>query len=330
MRNILLIILLFFSLAVPAQSYHFSQFYSAPLFINPALTGYIDGPYRIAGNIRSQWGTGGSPFTTVALSADAVLLKKHIQEGNTLGAGICVLNDKTLGGAVKSSTIGVSTAYNIVLDQDNIHTIGLGFQGIYNERRIDFSSLSFENQFGGSGFDPSLPIGESLPAGKTNYFDINVGSVYHMTLTDKSFFAGIGAYNVIRHKDNIQANEFRMPRRFTFIAGGQADVGYDGIFYFSMNYQEQSAAKELTVGAAYGIQVGLDKIQVINFGLWHRVKDAIIPYVGYQRDGFQAGFSFDYTISNLKTSSQVRNGFELSMIFTANDKSEIKKLLPWF
>src|SRR6476646_4282389 len=319
---------LFFSCILYGQSYHFSQFYSTPLFVNPAFTGYIDGPYRVAGNIRSQWGSAGSPFTTAAFSADAILLKKHIPDGNTLGLGICVLNDKTLGGAVQSNTVGLSTAYNIVLDEDQKHTIGLGFQGIYNERRIDFTALSFENQFGGSGFDPALPIGEELPGGKMNYFDINVGSVYHFTLPDKSFFAGFGVYNVIKHRDNIQKDEFRMPRRYTLLGGGQLDIGYDKILYFSMNYQDQGAARELTLGAAYGIQVGTDKIQVINFGLWHRVKDAIIPYVGYQRDGFQAGFSFDYTISNLKTSSQVRNGFELSMVFTADDKSEVKKVIP--
>ena len=313
-----------------AQSYHFSQFFSTPLLVNPAFTGYIDGPYRISGNYRSQWGSAGSPYTTMSLSADAMVLKNHIPEGNTLGIGLSVLSDKTLSGAIKSNSIGVSTAYNIVLDPDNKNTIGLGFQGIYNERRIDFSNLSLENQFGSNGYDPSLPPGELLPGGKTNYFDINIGSVYHFTLPQKSFFAGLGVYNVIKHKDNAQTGEYRMPRRYTFLAGGQSDVGYDGIFYFSLNHQYQAGATETTLGAAYGIQVGTDKIQVINFGIWHRLKDAIIPYVGYQRDGFQAGFSFDYTISKIKTSSQVKNGIELSMVFTANDKNEIKKMIPWF
>jgi type IX secretion system PorP/SprF family membrane protein len=282
MKLFFLMACLFFTNILYAQSYHFSQFYSTPLLINPAFTGYTDGPYRITGNFRSQWASGGSPYTTAFLSADGSVLKNHIPDGNTLGFGISFLNDKTLGGAVQSNSIGLSSAYNISLDQDNMHTIGLGFQGIYNERIIDFSNLSFENQFGGSGFDPSLSMGESLPSGKKKYFDINIGSVYHLTLPDKSFFAGLGVYNVIKHRDNIQLEEFRMPVRYTFLGGGQADVGYDGIFYFSFNYQNQGAATELTIGSAYGIQVGTDKIQVVNFGIWHRIKDAIIPYVGYQ------------------------------------------------
>jgi type IX secretion system PorP/SprF family membrane protein len=313
-----------------AQSYHFSQFYSTPLLINPAFTGYMDGPYRISGNYRSQWGSAGSPYATASLSVDGSILKKHIPEGNTLGVGISILNDNTLQGAVQTNSVGVSTAYNIALDRNKVHTIGLGFQGVYNQRKIDFSSLSFENQFGNSGFDPSLSPGELLPSGTKKYFDINIGSVYHFTLPEKSFFAGLGVYNVIKHKDNTFAEEFRMPRRYNFVAGGQADIGYDGIIYCSLNYQNQGAAREMTLGAAYGILVGTDRVQVVSFGIWHRIKDAVIPYVGYQRDGFQVGFSFDYTISNLKTSSQVRNGIELSMVFTAFDKTEIRKLIPWF
>jgi type IX secretion system PorP/SprF family membrane protein len=330
MRFYLFICGLFFSAMLDAQSYHFSQFYSTPLLVNPAFTGYIDGPYSVAGNYRSQWGSAGSPYTTMSLSADASVLKSHIPDGNTLGFGLSVLSDKTLSGAVQSNTVGLSSAYNITFDEDNINTIGLGFQGVYNERRIDFSRLSLENQFGTNGFDQSISPGETLPGGKSNYLDINVGSVYHYTVPQKSFFAGVGVYNIIKHKENITAEEFRMPRRYTFIGGGQSDVGYDGIFYFSMNYQSQAGASELTLGAAYGIQVGTDKIQVVNFGIWHRLKDAVIPYVGYQRDGFQAGFSFDYTISKLKASSQVRNGIEFSMVFSANDKNEIRKLIPWF
>jgi hypothetical protein len=52
--------------------------------------------------------------------------------------------------------------------------------------------------------------------------------------------------------------------------------------------------------------------------------------VGYQTDKFQFGFSFDFTVSALKTGAQVRNGQELTMIFKAPDLTEIKRLIPWY
>ena len=38
-----------------AQDRHFSQFYSSPLTLNPALTGAFDGKYRVGTNYRDQW-----------------------------------------------------------------------------------------------------------------------------------------------------------------------------------------------------------------------------------------------------------------------------------
>jgi len=38
-----------------AQDPHFSQFYAAPLYLNPALAGTSAGNYRVGVNYRDQW-----------------------------------------------------------------------------------------------------------------------------------------------------------------------------------------------------------------------------------------------------------------------------------
>lgn len=330
MRPYFILLFLFFSALVQAQSYHFSQFYSTPLLTNPAFTGYTDGFYRVATNYRSQWASGGTPYTTTSLSADFSVLRNRIAEGNRLGLGISVLNDRTMEGAVQSNSFGFSTAYNLTIDADRVHSIGLGFQGVYHERKIDFNKLTFENQLTGSGFNISLPIGEALQSQKRSYFDLNFGSVYNYNIDGKSFFAGAAMYNVFKKTGNYLEEEYKMPTRYTVLAGGRLEVGYSGIFYYSFNYQNQAKANETTIGAAYGVQLGSEKKQVVNFGIWHRLNDAIIPYIGYQLNGFQTGFSYDYTISQLKTAGQVKSGFEISFVYTAEDKRELKRLIPWY
>lgn len=315
---------------IEAQSPHFSQFYSAPLLMNPANTGYIPDKIRVAGNYRSQWGNGGSPFTTSTLSTDFRVLKDRLAEGNKLGFGLSLLNDKTLEGAVQNSSISVTTAYNLSLDQDNVHSIGLGFLGVYNQRQINFNKLTFENQLTTGGFDPSLPIGELLPEGNKSYFDMGAGAVYHASLEDKSFFVGFSVFNILKKKELYLDPEFILPQRYAFIGGGDLDIGVNGILYYSMNYQHQGSANEITIGASYGIQLGDTKKNIISLGSWYRLKDAIIPYIGYQLGGLQTGFSFDYTTSKLKTGGQTRNGFEISMVYTAEDKSELRRLVPWY
>lgn len=330
MKYRILLLFLFFGIFAGAQSFHFSQFYSTPLLLNPALTGYIGGTYRVAGNYRSQWSGGGSPYSTSTLSVDFSPLKNKLNDGNRLGIGFSFLNDKTMEGAVLFNTISLSTAYNISLDEDNVHSIGLGFQGMYNERRIDYSKLSFETQLGSGGFDISLPVGETLPNEKKSYFDMSVGAMYHARLEDKSFFGGVSIYNLLKKEDAFLDPVFKLPKRYSASVGGDADVGVNGIFSFSANYQKQGSTHETTIGSSYGIQLNDEKRNVVSFGAWYRLSDALIPYIGYQLGGWQTGLSFDYTISKLKTGGQARNGFELSMVYTAEDKSEIKRLIPWY
>ena len=66
------------TLSVKAQDPNFSQFFASPLTLNPAMTGKIDGLYRVAGNYRNQWPTINNAFTTYTVSFDAAILRNHI------------------------------------------------------------------------------------------------------------------------------------------------------------------------------------------------------------------------------------------------------------
>jgi type IX secretion system PorP/SprF family membrane protein len=331
MRKVLLLLCsLVAYLGANSQSYHFSQFYSTPLLNNPALTGYTDGPYRIATNFRSQWQMGGSPYTTASLSADFSPLRNHLAEGNRLGIGISLLTDQSLNGALQTNSISLSTAYNLTLDYDGAHHLGLGLQGSYHQRRIDFTKLTFENQYLTGGFSQNIPVAESYSQNAKAYIDLNTGLLYNYSSDGKSFFASLGAYNLLQHRENIQVDEFKMPVRYSFNGGGQLDVGYAGTLYYSLNHLKQGTASSTTLGGAYGLQISEEKKQEFDLGLWYRFNDAIIPYLGYQLKTVQVGLSYDYTTSKDKTSSQIRNAFELSFVYLAEDKTELKRLVPWY
>jgi type IX secretion system PorP/SprF family membrane protein len=313
-----------------AQSYHFSQFYSTPLLNNPAFTGFTDGAFRVSSNFRSQWSQGSTPYLTTALSFDARLFRNVIPENNKAGAGIYFMNDQSSGGALQTNSLGFSMAYNLSLDQFQEHSIGVGLQGVFNQQRIDYSKLSFETQYGSNGYDPSLPVGEPLNLGSGIHFNANAGIQYHYKHDYNSFFGGVAVYNTFKPDKNLIDKEFQPPMRLSFLTGGQIAIGYDRTVYTSLSYMNQAKANEFTVGGAYGIQIGEDRRQEIDFGIWYRVKDALIPYIGYQLNRFQFGLSYDYTVSGIKSAGQVRNGYELSLIYTVADKSEERRLMPWY
>lgn len=313
-----------------AQSYHFSQFFSTPLLTNPAHTGFIDGPFRVASNFRSQGTVGGSPYFTGYISADISPLQKVLSKGHKAGLGLYVMNDQSLNGALQTNSIGLSAAYNVGLDENGQNSIGVGLQGTYHQRRFDYTKLSFGNQFGPNGYDPSLPVGEPLNYTGRNYFDVNAGVLYNAVLEDKSFFAGVSVYNILRHKENVQAEEFKMPTRYTLQAGTQLFVGDYGKVYASLTHMGQAGAAETTAGVAYGLQLTSGEKNELNFGLWYRLKDALIPYIGYQVKSFQVGLTYDYTTSSLKTASRIKNGYELTLLYKAIDKKELKTYIPWY
>ena len=309
------------------QSTHFSQFYSTPLLINPASTGLTYGPYRIASNYRSQWNDGDSPYKTFTISGDAQILKDRLPEGNILGLGLTFVNDKTLEGAVQSNSFAVSTGYHISLDE--VQSIGVGFQGSYNERRIDFSNLHFENQYNGDGFDPSIPIGEQLGDGKKYYLDVNAGAMYSFMDETRSFSAGGAVYNILKKQDSYLTEQFKKPIMYSFVVSGDIDAGVNNSFYFSGNYRQQGTERETTFGLAYGFFLDQTGYSALKVGLWHRLQDAIIPYAGFTINGLQVGCSYDYTVSQ-KTRANAKNAFEISVVYIRPDLSELRRLIPWY
>jgi type IX secretion system PorP/SprF family membrane protein len=332
--SVSLYFLIMISVLSQAQSYHFSQFFSTPLLTNPAHTGFTNGPYRVASNFRSQGMSGGSPYFTGYLSGDISPFKKYLPAGHKAGLGMYVMNDKSLSGALQTNSIGISTAYNVGLDTRGIGSLGVGLQGTYNQRRVDYSKLTFGNQFGSAGYDPSLPIGETLPFSSNvndSYFDVNAGIIYNATMENRAFFAGASVYNIVKHKDNFLAEEFKMPTRYMLQAGSQFKAGEEGKMYFSLTHMGQAEANETILGGAYGLQIkNEDKKSELTFGTWYRVKDALIPYIGYYNNGFRAGLSYDYTVSQAKTGSQIRNAYELTILFSAVDKINLTTTIPWY
>lgn len=313
-------------ISVNGQSTHFSQFYSTPLLINPASTGLTQGPYRVGGNYRSQWNDAGSPYKTFTASGDAHILQDRLTEGNILGIGLVFVNDQTLEGAVQGNSLAISTGYHVALDE--YQSVGVGFQGSYNEKRIDFSRLNFENQYNNGGFDPGIPVGEALGDGKKYYFDVNAGAMYSFTGEDRSFFAGGSLYNIMKKDESFLTEQFKKPFLWSVVAGGDLDIGVNHSLYFSGNFRRQGTDNETTIGMAYGLFLDQTGYSVLKLGLWHRLKDAIIPYAGFSYNGMQFGFSYDYTLG--KTRAAATNAFEISLIYIRPDMSELRRLIPWY
>ena len=323
-RFYFLILILMQTCLASAQDPSFSQFFASPLTLNPALTGKFNGDLRAAGNYRNQWPTVNKAYITSTLSVDFNLLQDKLSEGDQWGFGILAMTDKTANGILNSNYFGLSTAYHKAIDEDGMHTIGVGFQGVYANRILDGPRLHFVDglQMDGSWL-PSASEPVNLQVVSTSFFNMNAGILYNGSLngTDAVYF-GVAMYNINQPRESfLGAENITVPSRLTIHGGGYFPSKNSGeTWYVSGLYNRQATASELVFGGALELSASTDESNPVNvyIGSWMRlnnVGDAIIPYVGLDYGRFNLGMSYDVNVSGFKLASQSQGGIEISLIY---------------
>lgn len=316
---LLLLSLTLFKDYLSAQDPNFSQFYSSPMSLNPALTGKFDGVFRASGNYRDQWPEISKAFVTSTLSLDAGILSGRISDIDKWGIGLMAMTDKTANGILNSNYIAFSTAYHKGIDEDGLNQIGIGFQGTYATKRLDGTKLNFEDeldQFGGWTNPSSDPINNQVV--NVNYFDFNAGVLFNGS-TDgyNNYYLGASFYHINRPKESFNNGYYTLNPRTTIHAGGSFAVAQNATIQLSGLHSRQAGAKNTVIGGNVGLNVNNnDEVPTnVYLGSWYRFGDAIIPYIGLEFGEFLLGATYDVNMSKLKTASQSRGGIEISLIY---------------
>ncbi len=320
-----------------AQDPHFSQFFSSPLTLNPAYTGKFDGTFRAAGNYRTQWPTINNAFTTATASVDFAVLQKRIPEFDTWGVGVMGMNDQSGDRILNNNFISLSTAYHKALDENGYHTITVGFQGTYANKRLDISKATFEDMLRADGFSGTTQ--EDFASNNRNiainYFDVNAGLLYSgSTNGENNFYLGVSSYHINRPRESFKGGNYILSPRLTVHGGGYAPIGRITTLHTSFIYQQQAGAHEIVLGGALAFKLNEDEDTEASLytGLWYRVGDAFIPYVGIEFSGLRIGYTYDINNSSLNTASNSRGGSEISLIYVrkASDPNRKKLGCPKF
>jgi type IX secretion system PorP/SprF family membrane protein len=308
---------------VQAQDVHFSQYFSSPLTLNPALTGLTQCDLRLAANYRNQWSSvSDNPYMTGTVSFDIATLKDKLPEGDALGVGLLGLFDKSGSGALQNITIGLSVAYHKAFGAEKQHTLSFGLQGYLVQKSIDFSKLTFEDQY-----DPTL----GLPTGRTNestanadltYPDFNLGLMYSGRLSEfATLYGGVSYYHLTQPVETFMSGDHKIASRLSLSLGGSFSLNENLILYASGLYQSQGKATETMIGGAAGIIMNpghdedLQRNTILYLGAWYRYGDALCPYVGLEWSKMQVALSYDANISRFTPATQGNGAYELSLIF---------------
>lgn len=312
---------------VRAQDPQYSQYYAAPLYLNPAMAGgELTG--RVGFNYRNQWPSIDAQFTTFSAFYDT-----YLPEYNA-GVGFHVMQDTQSASKLQSTMISGMASYELRLNEGLYFRPGI--QASYIRRQIGF----FENLIFANEINPNDPFGPLLPdtdiPGLGEPVDMLSLSAGGMFFTE-NFWLGFSAHHLNRPNQSFVDGFSLLPSKFSLHGGYRISLGrggYRGDFTHlrkersitpTVNYKRQGPFEQLDVGAYF-------YAEPIVFGVWYRGlpykpvneqsnRDALVMMVGLNLlNGLNVGYSFDYTVSQLGIQSG--GAHELSVSWILPNKHE--------
>lgn len=334
-RIFTLLIFCFVSLSATAQDIHFTQYYAAPLYLNPAMTGVFSGNFRLIGNYKTQWGSvSDGPYKTFAASYDMRIDKGFVPYDN-FGLGIQFFTDKAGDGNLSDLSFIFSTNYVKVLNRYRDQFFSFGINLGINSRNIDFSKLTFGNQWDGSNYVESRPTGENFEVDGYSMAELGAGFMWYMIKKNrKSMNFGFSAHHI--NQPNVSffsSNTDKLYLKMSGSAGATFPMGKDMDFVPSLLVMKQGPHTEINPGV--GLRYHMDKETSMTFNVWDRIgnnyakrmfNDAINigARIDYKQIGL--GLSYDINLSDLNKASNARGSFEISVVYQDKAKSRHKTL----
>jgi len=302
-----------------AQSLHFSQYFNAPLLVNPANTGFApDVDYRVGVNYRNQWSSlTTTPYKTFNAWGDMQLFTDKFESG-WVGLGGTIMKDVAGAGNLSSTKGYVSVAYHQLLGIASL--VSAGFNVGYVSKKVDFDKLTFDNQWNGKFFDTKIPNGEAFSYNKVGYVDLQAGLNYAYFPSDNAYLnAGIIMMHINRPKESFfdaSVADAALDVRYNVFLNGAFKLNDQWIINPNVYYSKMGNVSEIVFGANANYNLSGDGSTQLIGGMYVRMKDAIIPMVGYQWNDFKLTVNYDATTSQLKAYNNTRGAFELSIVKT--------------
>ena len=292
-----------------AQDPHFTQFYAAPIYLNPAFAGTAKGP-RFALNYRNQWPGLSGAFVTYSASYD--------QHFDKLGGGIGaqVMYDRAGDGNLSTTYANVVYSYHLTVkdDPNDFFIVKGALQAGAFQRSIDFSKLRFGDQIHprlGFIYDTQerLPSRNNFSGSFTPDFSAGVMGF------SKRFYAGLAVHHLVEPSQSFLDNpESVLPRKYTLHGGMTLPVDKwrrEPNTFISPNL--------LVMRQARFTQVNIGAYLIKNYfiaGLWLRHTDpntdAVAALIGFKQDPVKIGYSYDLTVSQARYAAT--GSHEVSMI----------------
>ncbi|HQG77936.1 MAG TPA: PorP/SprF family type IX secretion system membrane protein [Bacteroidales bacterium] len=285
----------------------FSQFYANPLYLAPSFAGATE-EYRIALNYRNQWPAISGVFHTYSISFDKALVNYNS------GIGIQATYDVAGSGDLSTTNIGLLYSYDFNINEDWHIRPGVNFKFRY--LGLNIYKLVFASQMTGSGNVPSV---YPPPFDKVADIDFAASALVY----NDRIWGGFTLDHLLTPKQSFYGDDALLPIKLNVFGGIQImrktrlKQTFHEVLSAAVNFQKQDKFYQTDLGLYY-------YRDPLIFGLWYRgipfvttqAGDAIIGLVGLKTKQLHIGYSYDFTISNLITSTS--GSHEISLVYEFN------------
>jgi type IX secretion system PorP/SprF family membrane protein len=256
-------------------------------------------------NYRNQWPAVPGVFHTYSISFD-----KFLHNFNS-GIGVLATYDVAGSGDLSTTNIGLLYSYDFHISQDWHIRPGVEFKFYY--LGLNIYKLVFNSQLTGSGTTPSV-----YPPPFENVADVDFAT--SALVYNDRIWAGFTLDHLLVPKTSFYNKKKHIPVKFNLFGGTQIlrktrlKVKLQEVLSVAFNFQKQAKFYQTDAGVYY-------YRDPLIFGLWYRgipfvtsqAGDAIIGLLGVKTGPFHLGYSYDFTISNLISSTA--GAHELSLIY---------------
>ena len=329
-RAVLILLTLLCMRPSQGQDPQFSQFYSNYLYLAPSFSGLTD-KNRLAINYRQQWPEISNGYLTYSVSFD-----KFIEKFSS-GIGVLVMQDIAGSGMLRTTNLGLQYSFDFRATSEWNLRPGMHFN--YTQRDIDFDRLIWNDQISAPGFIGTPPAtAELVPMEHIGDIDFAAsvlayserfwigGSVDHLLRPNQSFY----------FYEEEGGNPAKVPLKYSFF-GGMKFIKNENLLrpipmtlQLAFLYRQQEKFRQLDLGIYW-------YRSPLVIGLWYRGipfyrevfnRDAFTLLAGVKSRNISIGYSYDFTISRLMTSTGGAHEISVSYTFKTNPIKMRPRMVP--
>jgi len=328
MRKLVIILIIFqCTLRANAQDAQFSQFYSNYLYLAPSFAGLTD-KNRLSFNYRNQWPEIKHGYQTYSVSFDKFL------EKYSSGLGVLLFQDMAGTGRLRTTNLGIQYSYDFSITEFWHMRPGMHFN--YTQRTIDFDKLLWNDQISATGNAPTTA--ERIPMDKAGDIDFSVSL---LTYSDR-FWLGAGMDHLLKPSQSLyyykdeDANPGKVPVKYSLF-GGIKFIRNEHLLrpiptsiQLAFLYRQQAQFRQLDLGIYWYRNPFV-------MGFWYRGiplykelfnRDAFTVLMGIKTRNMNIGYSYDFTISRLITSTGGSHEISVSYVFTTKPIKHKPRAVP--